>query len=70
MEDGLSYRETRMVYSLVNFNRNWADCEKGFGDFNTEFWYELELVHCLGQRGQWEMRVDYQKNDKTWSYFS
>ena len=22
----------------------------------------------LTQRGQWEMRVDYQKNDKTWSY--
>ena len=25
-------------------------------------------MHCLTQRGQWEMRVDYQKNDKTWSY--
>ena len=23
--------------SLVNFNRKWADYEKGFGDFNTEF---------------------------------
>ena len=22
----------------------------------------------MTQRGQWEMRVDYQKNDKTWSY--
>ena len=25
-------------------------------------------MHTLTQRGQWEMRVDYQKNDKTWSY--
>ena len=25
-------------------------------------------MHCLTQRGQWEMRVDYQDNDKTWSY--
>ena len=28
----------------------------------------LELMHTLTQRDQWEMRVDYQKNDKTWSY--
>ena len=25
-------------------------------------------MHTLIQRGQWDMRVDYQKNDKTWSY--
>ena len=54
--------------SLVNFNRNWTDYEKGFGDLNTEFWYGLEEIHCLTQRGRWEMRVDYQKNDKSWSY--
>ena len=54
--------------SSVNFNRNWTDYEKGFGDLNTEFWHGLESMHCLTQRGQWEMRVDYQKNDKTWSY--
>ena len=54
--------------SLVNFNRSWTDYEKGFGDLHTEFWYGLESMHCLTQRGQWEMRVDYQKNNKTWSY--
>ena len=54
--------------SSVNFNRNWADYEKGFGDLNTEFWYGLEEIHCLTQRGQWEMRVDYQHNNKSWSY--
>ena len=54
--------------SSLNFNRNWTDYEKGFGDLKTEFWYGLESMHCLTQRGQWEMRVDYQKNDKTWSY--
>ena len=25
-------------------------------------------MHTVTQRGQWEIRVDYQKNDKTWSY--
>ena len=54
--------------SLVNFNRNWTDYEKGFGDLHTEFWYGLESIHCLTQRGQWEMRVDYQLLNKTWSY--
>ena len=54
--------------SLVNFNKNWVDYEKGFGNLTTEFWYGLSEMHCLTQRGQWEMRVDYQYNDKTWSY--
>ena len=54
--------------SSVSFDRKWADYEKGFGDLNTEFWYGLEEIHCLTQRGQWEMRMDYQKSDSTWSY--
>ena len=54
--------------STVDFNKKWIYYEKGFGDLNTEFWYGLEEMHCLTQRGQWEMRVDYQMNDKTWSY--
>ena len=55
--------------SLVSFNRNWTNYAEGFGDLNTEFWYGLEEIHYFTQRGQWEMRVDYQKNDKTWSYY-
>ena len=55
--------------SLVNFNKNWNDYEKGFGNLTTEFWYGLAAIHCLTQRGQWEMRVDYQKYNKTWSYY-
>ena len=54
--------------SSVNFNRKWADYEKGFGDLNTEFWYGLDEIHCLTQRGSWEMRLDYQNSDTTWSY--
>ena len=54
--------------SLVNFNRNWTDYEKGFGDLTTEFWYGLEEMHCLTQKGQWEMRVDVLLNNNTWSY--
>jgi len=49
-------------------SKSWVQYETGFGDLNGDFWYGLEALHCLTQTGQWEMRVDYQKNDKTWSY--
>ena len=52
----------------VDFNKSWTDYEKGFGDFNREFWYGLEEIHCLTQRGQWEMRADYQFSNGTRSY--
>ena len=54
--------------SPLGFNKNWREYEEGFGDLNKDFWAGLELMHALTQRGQWEMRVDHQKNDKTWSY--
>ena len=56
------------INSQLSFDKNWKEYEEGFGDLNEDFWAGLELVHTLIQRGQWEMRVDYQKNDKTWSY--
>ena len=54
--------------SSISFNKYQVDYEKGFENLTTEFWYRLAAIHYLTQRGQWEMRVDYQKNDKTWSY--
>ena len=54
--------------SQLSFNKNWREYEEGFGDLNKDFWTGLEMIHTLTQRGEWEMRVDYQRNDKTWSY--
>ena len=54
--------------SQLSFNKNWREYEEGFGDLNRDFWAGLKLMHTLTQGGQWEMRVDYQKNDKSWSY--
>ena len=51
-----------------NFNRPWADYEKGFGDLNGEFWYGLKAINCLTQTGQWELRVDFEFPNKTRSY--
>ena len=52
----------------VDFNRPWSDYEKGFGDLNGEFWYGLKSMNCLTQIGQWEMRVDFEFQNKTRSY--
>lgn len=54
--------------SSVNFNRKWDDYETGFGYLKGEFWYGLKGLSCLTQSGNWEMRLDYQKTDGTWSY--
>ena len=67
-DGGWSVIQRNKKNSPVSFNRNWTDYEKGFGDLNTEFWYGLAAIRCLVERGHWEMRLDYQKNDNTWSY--
>ena len=54
--------------NVVSFNRNWTDYEEGFGELDTEFWYELKPIHYLTDNGQWEMRADYQYSQKSWSY--
>ena len=54
--------------SQLSFIKNWREYEEGFGDLSKDFWAGLEMMHILTKRGQWKMRVDYQKNDKTWSY--
>ena len=51
------------VGSSVSFNRNFTDYEQGFGDLNGDFWYGIEELHCLTQKGSWEMRIDYEVND-------
>ena len=51
------------VGSSVDFNRNFTDYEQGFGDLNGDFWYGIEELHCLTQKGSWEMRIDYEVND-------
>ena len=54
--------------NVVSFNWNWTDYEEGFVDLDTEFWYSLKPIHYLTDNGQWKMRVDYQRSEKSWSY--
>ena len=62
---GWTVIQRNKISSQVDFNRNWTDYEEGFGNLTTEFWYGLAAIHCLTQR---DLRVDYQKIDRTWSY--
>ena len=55
--------------STLSFNRGWKEYEEGFGDLKSDFWYGLKQLHCLVERGQWEMRVDYQITNKAWYHY-
>ena len=56
--------------SQTSFNRSWKEYEEGFGRVHLDFWAGLKLIHALTQSGQWEMRMDYQKQDgnNNWEY--
>ena len=42
----------------INFYRNWADYENGFGDLTGEFWLGLSKIHRLTKEGSNTLRVD------------
>ena len=50
-------------------DKKWKDYEEGFGDLkSSKFWYGLKALHCFTQRGKWELRIDFQFENKTWSH--
>ena len=53
----------------ISFDKSWAQYDEGFGELETEFWYRLKGISCLTQSGQWEVRIDIQNSDKTWTYY-
>lgn len=56
------------IMSSLDFNRNLTAYEEGFGDLSGDFWYGLQNMECLTQRGSWEMRIDYEFLNGTRSY--
>ena len=51
-------RRLRLPGGNINFTRNWADYENGFGDLSGEFWYGLKNIHHLTTRDHMELRID------------
>ena len=89
--DGLGYFEVKCLMSpgnggwtviqrrqdgSVDFFRNWAEYENGFGNFATEFWLGLKKIHRLTKSGHKTLKIDmteWKTNEKyhaTYSSFS
>ena len=50
-------------------SKKWKEYEEGFGELcSDKFWYGLKSLNCFTQKGQWEMRIDFQFINHTWSY--
>ena len=55
---------------VKTFDKTWKDYEEGFGDLNGDkLWYGLKALHCFTKTGQWELRIDFQFTNGTWSHF-
>ena len=54
---------------VKTFNKKWQDYEEGFGDLKGDKpWYGLKALNCFTETGQWELRIDFQFENKTWSH--
>ena len=54
---------------VETFDKKWKDYEEGFGDLNGhKLWYGLKALNCFTETGQWELRIDFQFENKTWSH--
>lgn len=51
-----------------SFHKSWNDYEKGFGSLTGELWYGLRALHCMTQKGEWELRIDLTFNNNTKTY--
>ena len=65
-------RRLRLPGRNINFTRNWADYENGFGDLSGEFWYGLKNIHHLTTRDHVELRIDIVRESDggtfSWTY--
>ena len=55
----------------VNFTRNWADYENGFGDLDGEFWIGLKNIHEFSVQHNMELKVSVWNDSRTlvtWNY--
>ena len=51
------------------FYKAWKNFEEGFGELNGDkMWYGLKSLNCFTETGQWELRIDFQFENKTWSH--
>ena len=61
--------QRRLPNGTVNFTRNWADYENGFGDLNGEFWYGLRNIHALTTENNVELRIDMVRESDDFEFY-
>ncbi|XP_038055285.1 ryncolin-1-like isoform X2 [Patiria miniata] len=52
----------------VDFYRDWADYQVGFGDLSGEFWIGNDILRNLTEKGTWQLRVDLEDWDNVAVY--
>ena len=53
----------RRVNDFMNFDRNWDEYVKGFGDPFGNHWLGLEALHHLTKKGDFTLRFDLRNKD-------
>lgn len=48
----------RRINDGMNFERNWTDYERGFGDIHGSYWLGLAAIHHLTKANKTELRID------------
>ncbi|KAK3087010.1 hypothetical protein FSP39_000285 [Pinctada imbricata] len=48
----------RRIDGTLDFYKNWAEYQIGFGDLSSEFWLGTESLHIITDQGFYERRVD------------
>ncbi|KAG8431834.1 hypothetical protein GDO86_019808, partial [Hymenochirus boettgeri] len=56
----------------TNFNQNWQEYVKGFGNADGEYWLGLQNIHRLTVTGQYELRVELEnfEDQKVYAVYS
>ena len=55
-----------------NFNRDWADYKRGFGNLSQEFWLGNDRIHQLTKSGDMKLRVELEAHGggTAWAEYS
>ena len=55
-----------------NFNRDWADYKRGFGNLSQEFWLGNDNIHQLTKSGDMKLRVELEAHGggTAWAEYS
>ena len=58
----------RRIDGFLNFNRNWSECEAGFGNLSAEYWLGLTYIHRLTASASQELKVDLEDFESNTAY--